>query len=66
MEKIKIEKVMNKYEKVILTSMRARELSEGINVTPEMEGRKITAIAMDELADGSLAFEEEDDEDDAK
>jgi DNA-directed RNA polymerase subunit K/omega len=66
-EKIKIEKVMNKYEKVILTSMRARELAEGINVTPEMEGRKITAIAMDELADGSLSFEEEDeDEDDAK
>jgi DNA-directed RNA polymerase subunit K/omega len=64
---IKIEKVMNKFEKVILTSMRARELAEGINMTPEMEGRKITAIAMDELADGSLAFDEEDDdEDDAK
>ena len=63
---IKIEKVMNKFEKVILTSMRARELAEGINMTPEMEGRKITAIAMDELADGSLAFEEEDDEDDEK
>ena len=64
MEKMKIEKVMNKYEKVILTSMRARELAEGINMTPEMEGRKITAIAMDELADGSLAFDEEDDDDD--
>jgi DNA-directed RNA polymerase subunit K/omega len=62
----KIEKVMNKYEKVILTSMRARELSEGINLTPEMEGKKITAIAMDELEDGSLAFDEEDDEDDDK
>jgi DNA-directed RNA polymerase subunit K/omega len=62
----KIEKVMNKYEKVILTSMRARELSEGINMTPEMEGKKITAIAMDELEDGSLAFDEEDDEDDDK
>lgn len=66
MEKIKIEKVMNKYEKVILTSMRARELAEGINVTPEMEGKKITAIAMGELEDGSLAFEDEEDEDDDK
>lgn len=55
-------KVMNKFEQVILTSMRARELAEGINVTPEMEGRKITSIAMDELADGSLKFEEEADE----
>lgn len=55
-------KEMNKFEQVILTSMRARELAEGINVTPEMEGRKITTIAMDELADGSLRFEEEVDE----
>ncbi|MES2201139.1 MAG: DNA-directed RNA polymerase subunit omega [candidate division FCPU426 bacterium] len=60
-----MEKEMNKFEKVILTSMRARELAEGINVTAEMEGRKITSIAMDELGDGSLTFakEEEEDED---
>lgn len=64
MEEIKIEKVMNKYEKVIVTSIRARQLAEGINVTPEMEGRKITAIAMDELADGSLSIDDEDDDDD--
>ena len=63
-EKDKSENAMNKFEKVILTSMRARELAEGINMTPEMEGRKITAIAMDELADGSLAFDEEDDDED--
>lgn len=65
-EKIKIEKVMNKYEKVILTAIRARELSEGINMTPEMEGRKITTIATEELDAGSLSFDEEDDDDDDK
>jgi DNA-directed RNA polymerase subunit K/omega len=54
-----MEREMNKFEQVILTSMRARELAEGINVTPEMEGRKITTIAMDELNDGSLSFGEE-------
>ena len=57
-----MKKEMNKFEQVILTSMRARELAEGINVTPEMEGRKITTIAMDELADGSLSFGDEADE----
>ena len=57
-----MKKDLNKFEQVILTSMRARELAEGINVTPEMEGRKITTIAMDELADGSLSFGEEADE----
>jgi DNA-directed RNA polymerase subunit K/omega len=57
-----MKKDLNKFEQVILTSMRARELAEGINVTPEMEGRKITTIAMDELADGSLSFAEEVDE----
>ncbi len=57
-------RVMNKYEKVILTAMRARELAEGINVTPEMEGRKITTIAMDELKEGALSFDEDEDDKD--
>jgi DNA-directed RNA polymerase subunit K/omega len=61
------DKELNKFEQVIITSMRARQLSEGVNVTPEMEGRKITAIAVGELEDGSLSFEdEEDDEEDEK
>lgn len=44
----------NKYQRVMLASKRARELAEGINLTPEMEGRKITTVAMDELERGVL------------
>lgn len=52
-------RVHNKYEQVILAAMRARELSDGIGVRPEMEGKKITTIAMQELQDGMLSFGDE-------
>ena len=44
----------NKYQRVMLAAKRARELAEGINLQPEMEGRKITTVAMDELERGVL------------
>jgi len=44
----------NKYQRVMLAAKRARELAEGINLQPEMEGRKITTIAMAELDKGLL------------
>ncbi len=44
----------NKYQRVMLAARRARELAEGINLQPEMEGRKITSVAMDELERGIL------------
>ena len=44
----------NKYQRVMLAAKRARELAEGINLQPEMEGRKITTIAMEELEKGIL------------
>ena len=44
----------NKYQRVMLAAKRARELAEGINLLPEMEGRKITTIAMNELDKGIL------------
>ena len=44
----------NKYQRVMLAAKRARELAEGINLSPEMEGRKITTIAMNELDKGLL------------
>jgi DNA-directed RNA polymerase subunit K/omega len=44
----------NKYQRVMLASKRARELAEGVNLAPEMEGRKITTVAMDELEKGVL------------
>ena len=44
----------NKYQRVMLAAKRARELAEGINLQPEMEGRKITTIAMGELDKGIL------------
>ena len=53
------ERVYNKYERVILTAMRARELAEGIDVSSEMEGQKITSIAMKELKGGKLRFSED-------
>lgn len=48
------EKELNKYEQVVLTAQRARELSEGLNVSAEDEGRKISTVAAEELAKGML------------
>ena len=44
----------NKYQRVMLAAKRARELAEGIGLTPEMEGIKITTVAMAELERGDL------------
>ena len=44
----------NKYQRVMLAAKRARELAEGINLLPEMEGKKITTVAMAELERGEL------------
>jgi len=44
----------NKYQRVMLAAKRARELAEGINLQPEMDGRKITTIAINELDKGLL------------
>ena len=44
----------NKYQRVMLAAKRARELAEGLGLQPEMEGRKITTIAMNELDKGML------------
>ena len=44
----------NKFQSVILAARRARELNQGIDVTQEMEGRKITSIAIEELESGKL------------
>jgi DNA-directed RNA polymerase omega subunit len=44
----------NKYQRVMLAARRARELAEGINLQPEMEGAKITTVAMGELDKGML------------
>ncbi len=44
----------NKYQRVMLASKRARELAEGVGLQPEMEGKKITTIAMNELEQGIL------------
>ena len=53
------DRIYNKYERVILAAMRARELAEGIDVSSDMEGKKITSIAMKELESGKLQFSEE-------
>ncbi len=47
----------NKYQRVMLAARRARELAEGIGLTPEMEGIKITTVAMGELEKGMLKNE---------
>lgn len=44
----------NKFQRVMLAAKRARELAEGINLMPEMEGSKITSVAMSELERGEL------------
>lgn len=44
----------NKYQRVMLAAKRARELAEGINLQPDMEGKKITTVAMAELERGEL------------
>ena len=47
----------NKYQRVMLAARRARELAEGVGLTPEMEGIKITTVAMGELDKGMLKNE---------
>jgi|HubBroStandDraft_4_1064222.scaffolds.fasta_scaffold3828818_1 DNA-directed RNA polymerase omega subunit len=49
----------NKYQRVMLAARRARELAEGVGLQPEMEGRKITTIAMEELERGILKREDQ-------
>ncbi len=44
----------NKYQRVMLAAKRARELTEGIDLQPEMEGKKITTVALEELERGAL------------
>jgi len=51
----------NKYQRVMLTAARARELAEGIGLTPEMEGTKITTVAMNELEKGLLKRDDQKD-----
>ena len=52
-----MEKEMNKFEQVIVTAVRARQLAEGVEVKPGQEGRKITTVALEELERGELKFE---------
>lgn len=49
----------NKYQRVMLAARRARELAEGINLQPEMEGKKITTVSMEELELGVLKREDQ-------
>jgi DNA-directed RNA polymerase omega subunit len=59
--KEEVKKGINKFQSVILAARRARELNQGIDVTQEMEGRKITSIAIEELESGKLEREDEED-----
>lgn len=52
----------NKYQRVMLAAKRARELAEGIGLTPEMEGKKITTVSMEELERGDLKRDDQKDE----
>lgn len=52
---------MNKFEKVIVTAVRARQLAEGVDVKPGQEGRKITTVAVEELEAGLLKLSGADD-----
>ena len=54
-------KEMNKFEKVIVTAVRARQLAEGVDVKPGQEGRKITTVAVEELEKGLLKLSGADD-----
>jgi DNA-directed RNA polymerase omega subunit len=50
---------VNRYMGVIMAARRARELNEGVNFTPEMEGHKITTLVLDEYYEGKLGPEPE-------
>ena len=58
-----LDKPMNKFEKVILTASRARQLHDtGMNNPENMDGEKVTTYVIQEMKDGKLAFEDEDDD----
>jgi DNA-directed RNA polymerase subunit K/omega len=44
---------------VIMAARRARELNEGIGLTPEMEGQKVTTVVLNEYYEGKLGPEPE-------
>jgi DNA-directed RNA polymerase subunit K/omega len=50
---------VNRYLGVIMSARRARELNDGVNFTPEMEGQKITTLVLDEYYDGKLELSAE-------
>jgi len=50
---------VNRYMGVIMAARRARELNDGVNFTPEMEGQKITTLVLDEYYEGKLGPEPE-------
>jgi len=50
---------VNRYIGVILAAKRARELNEGINFTPEMEGQKVTTVVLNEYYDGKLKIQDD-------
>ncbi len=57
---------VNRYQSVILTARRARELNEGINIPEGMEREKITEIALYEMEEGKLKYTDEELAEDAR
>lgn len=55
---MKVQADMNKYEKVMIAALRARELAEGIGLTPENEGRKITTVAVEDMEGDKVKYGE--------
>lgn len=47
-------RTVNRYIGVLLAAKRARELNEGVGLTPEMEGKKIAMLALDDYYKGNL------------
>jgi DNA-directed RNA polymerase subunit K/omega len=50
---------VNRYIGVILAARRARAFNEGVGLTPEMEGKKITMLALDDYYQGRISMNEE-------
>ena len=56
-----LEKVDNRYKLVIATSKRARQIAEGNKPLTETEDVAYVSIAADEIEDGKITIEEEED-----
>ena len=53
-----IEKVENRFELIIASSQRAREISNGVQIEVDKDNDKNTVISLREIGDGAITYDD--------